>query len=295
LSESEFAQDPVHPRLQSDLIADLKKQTTGSVMLLPLSTVREGVQAIARAAADAKSADVRYLLCDCENQQDLADLAQAFKQEEVPLGSSVLAEELAQVWPLPPRFDPLAGAKLEAGSGTLVIAGSVMPQSRAQIDALARAGASVFTIESSAVIQDRFSDRDLRAQVASELASGKTVVVRSDNCPDAVEATKRLASQRRMSERFANVLVGKALAAFAELAVGRLIVLGGETSAAVCRRLRIDEMIVLDEIEPGLPCTMATGANPLLLVLKSGSFGTDDFLLKAINYLGAKVAERAHV
>ena len=40
-------------------------------------------------------------------------------------------------------------------------------------------------------------------------------------------------------------------------------------------------MMVYREIESGLPSCIACGEDPLLMVLKSGSFGTPEFFEKA--------------
>ena len=67
--------------------------------------------------------------------------------------------------------------------------------------------------------------------------------------------------------------------------VKRLVVAGGETSNDVCRSLGIIGNLVLKEIQPGLPSGLSRGRNELLVVLKSGSFGTPDFLVKALEHL----------
>jgi uncharacterized protein YgbK (DUF1537 family) len=41
----------------------------------------------------------------------------------------------------------------------------------------------------------------------------------------------------------------------------------------------------MGEIEPGLPSCLTFGEKPLLLALKSGSFGKPDFFPKAIDHL----------
>jgi uncharacterized protein YgbK (DUF1537 family) len=86
---------------------------------------------------------------------------------------------------------------------------------------------------------------------------------------------------RLVSGALAEVAAG--LASRAGLA--RLVVAGGETSAAVCARLGVDAVRVWREIQPGLPSCISLGSPPLLLVLKSGSFGTPDFLEQAVAHL----------
>jgi 3-dehydrotetronate 4-kinase len=66
------------------------------------------------------------------------------------------------------------------------------------------------------------------------------------------------------------------------MGVGQLIVAGGETSGAVVKTLGLEGMRVGPEIDPGVPWTAALGGGkPLALALKSGNFGTPDFILKA--------------
>ena len=65
----------------------------------------------------------------------------------------------------------------------------------------------------------------------------------------------------------------------------RLVVAGGETSAAVCTRLGVDGMRVWKEIQPGLPSCVSLNNPPRLLVLKSGSFGKPDFFERALEHL----------
>jgi uncharacterized protein YgbK (DUF1537 family) len=74
----------------------------------------------------------------------------------------------------------------------------------------------------------------------------------------------------------------------AETGQNRLAIAGGETSAAVCARLGVTGVEIWKEIQPGLPSCVALTHPPLLLVLKSGSFGSPDFLVQAIEHLRAQ-------
>ena len=85
-------------------------------------------------------------------------------------------------------------------------------------------------------------------------------------------------------------LVSAALARTAELCreqagVERLVVAGGDTSAAVCRALGVDALRVLGEVAPGVPACEALVGGPLLAVFKSGSFGGERFLVDAVAHL----------
>ena len=83
---------------------------------------------------------------------------------------------------------------------------------------------------------------------------------------------------------------------FAELArllaqagIRRLISAGGETSGAVVSGLAIPAFEIGPEIDPGVPALRVVGGD-LVLALKSGNFGADDFFAKAAAVLAG--AER---
>jgi uncharacterized protein YgbK (DUF1537 family) len=77
----------------------------------------------------------------------------------------------------------------------------------------------------------------------------------------------------------------------ADTGQNRLVVAGGETSAAVCARLGINGMRIRKEIQPDLPSCVSLNDPPRILVLKSGSFGTPDFFERALEHLREPVSD----
>ena len=77
--------------------------------------------------------------------------------------------------------------------------------------------------------------------------------------------------------------------ALVERGVRQLIVAGGETSGACVQALKVRQMRIGPQIDPGVPWCYATspsaGSTGLLLSLKSGNFGTQDFFTKAFERL----------
>ncbi|MFW5870806.1 MAG: nucleotide-binding domain containing protein, partial [Candidatus Sumerlaeota bacterium] len=59
--------------------------------------------------------------------------------------------------------------------------------------------------------------------------------------------------------------------------VGRLVVSGGETSGHVCRTLGVSGFEVGLPIDPGVPYCFPLDRPDLMIVLKSGNFGSRDF------------------
>ena len=132
---------------------------------------------------------------------------------------------------------------------------------------------------------------DVVAQVlawAAPLLPSGPVLVYSTAQSDAVKAV-----QRQIGVEAAGAMVERTLAAIAvglvTLGVGQLVVAGGETSGACVQALDITQMQIGPQIDPGVPwcyssCAAASGGG-LHMTLKSGNFGTDDFMLKAFTML----------
>jgi uncharacterized protein YgbK (DUF1537 family) len=68
--------------------------------------------------------------------------------------------------------------------------------------------------------------------------------------------------------------------------VSRIITAGGETSGAVVEGLGLKTLQIGPEIDPGVPA-LRTGAD-LVIALKSGNFGAEDFFEKADKVLAGK-------
>jgi uncharacterized protein YgbK (DUF1537 family) len=294
LEESEFRRDPVHPMTRSDLSGILRGQTGRPVAELHRDIVDRGPEEIRRAIAE-KKAECAYLIVDVVDQRSLEAIAEAVEGEKVLCGSSALSEEIAlrmRRSGVPCRAEPPA-VPAGDGGGLLIVAGSLMPQTAAQVDTMRSAGAPVLELDTRKLL-----DPGLRVSVLGELAdiivrhnrAGRHVVVHSANHPGQVEETKRLGSEQGLSNTDVSRLVSDSLAEITAKVLeatgqSRAIIAGGDTSAAVCRRLGVQGMRIMGEIEPGLPSCLTFGEKPLLLALKSGSFGKPDFFPKAIDHL----------
>ena len=97
--------------------------------------------------------------------------------------------------------------------------------------------------------------------------------------------------QAELGAEHAGHLIELALArvalALVEQGVRKLVVAGGETSGAVVGALRVSALQIGPQIDPGVPWTATLAAEPLLLALKSGNFGTPDFFEKALRQVAS--------
>jgi len=296
LEKTEFARDPIHPRTTSDLRAILAEQTDRAVGVVSLSVVRSGRKPL-QVALETMARAHTYLIVDGETQDDLARLAGAADRFRVFGGSAGFASE----WP---RELALAGSRaappptMPGGeAGLLYIVGSLMPQTRAQTQRLLATG--LVSIElaplalgfDEAAAESWIKTESLRA--ARLLAAGKPVLIFTTQEPAGVESGQNAARLAGLGTAAYGRKISGWLARLCEEILARtwprgLIVAGGDTSGAVTRRLGINGCQLIGEVAPGVPHCLAQGlARPLAVVFKSGSFGDEDFFLRATERITA--------
>jgi uncharacterized protein YgbK (DUF1537 family) len=292
LEDSEFRQDPIHPMLRSDLVGILQSQTQRRVGSLTHETVDQGALMLRDEIRKMRS-QCQYLILDVTDQSALQTIARAVYDEPVLCGSSAIAEELPAVWGPAQVHLGLNGLPFLEGKGIPVVAGSLMPQTAAQIEHLQNQGAPCFTLDTSKLFQPLKREVEmnrLTGDISLQISTGRDVILHSPNDPGAVEAAQAAGLARTASKTDVSRLVSETLAEVTARALegtgqNRLVVAGGETSAAVCARLGVDGMRIWKEIQPGLPSCLSLNDPRRLLVLKSGSFGRSDFFEKALEHL----------
>lgn len=307
LKDSDFRNDPVHPTGESSLVAILSRQTRRRVGLIPYPTIDAGPAAI-RIALEAERAAGGYAIFDVRSQADLERIAPVIWEERVICGSSAIAE----VWRAPDclhpdgsrtaggdaarrgtgaggedrrRFPPVGGA------GILVVSGSLTPQTKAQVAYLLDHGVRGFELHTPRAMTDAAAaDADLADGILRMLRDGKDAVLYASQDPASVDETVAAGEARGWSRVETSAWVSGKLAALTRQVADRtelsmLAVAGGETSGAVCRALGIQSVRILREIAPGLPLSRTVDPPSRLIVLKSGSFGEADFLLRALSVM----------
>jgi len=296
LEESEFRRDPIHPMTRSDLVGILQAQTPRRVSLIDHSRIEQGAPSLRDDIAQARAAG-GYVILDVTGQPALRTIAAAIYDEPVICGSSAIAEELPEHWG--PRARPLPPPAIAAARrhGVLCVAGSLMPQTAAQVAYLEERGVAVLELDGQRLF--RPADREAGIQqdtekAASLLFEGRDVLIQAPSDPAQVAATHAAGAECGLESTETARTVSSTLAEaagriVARADISRVAVAGVETSAAVCERLGVREMRIWQEIQPGLPsCISLPSAghdDGLLLVLKSGSFGSPAFLSEALDHL----------
>lgn len=292
LEASEFRTDPMHPMTQSNLVDILQAQTRRKVGLVTHDVVERGPEALCSALRQM-ALSFNYVIVDVTDQAALATIAKATAWVQVFCGSSALAEELARLSPASEFSDEDIEPPAADSLGVLCAAGSLTPQTKAQVAHLRANGVFSLELDSSQLFDEASRRRylsDVSRTLAERLKRGEHVLVHSEEEPEQVARTMALGEQLGLTHAECLRTISSALAdavhgTMSESGIKRLVTAGGDTSATICRRLGIRGMRVWREIEPGLPSGITFTDPPLWVVLKSGSFGPPDFLNRAMRHL----------
>lgn len=270
LNESGMEHHPLTPMTDADLRRWLAPQTQHSVGHVPAEEVFAGPDRIAATLEAQHMAGHRLIVVDAIRDADLTAVGKAAKDLPLVTGGSGVALGLPANFGCVPAPVPWRG---QAGRGA-VLSGSCSTATRAQV---ARHAAShpAREVVASDVIEGRLGP----AEVADWLLGARGLPLAYSSAEPAEVA--------RVQERFGREASAMALEGFfAEVArrvvtggVTRIITAGGETSGAVVEGLNLSSLEIGPEIAPGVP---ALRAGPdLVVALKSGNFGAEDFFEKA--------------
>lgn len=276
LSESGMQDHPLTPMRDPDLRRWLARQVREGVGHIPAATVWQGPDAV-RAALAAQ--DHRFVVTDAIRDADLVTLGQAMADQVLLTGGSGIALGL------PGNFRAQGllsdeGPQWRGQAGpAAVLSGSCSRATRGQVARHVANGNPAMEIDPEAVMAGSMAAIDAARWA---LAQDGLPLVYSSADPDAVRAVQACHGTERVAARLD--------AFFAETArllvaggVTRLITAGGETSGAVVEGLAVGALEIGPEIDPGVPAIRAR--DDLVLALKSGNFGAEDFFAKAAERL----------
>ncbi len=292
LEDSEFRDDPTHPMDKSDVVEILQAQTRRPVRLISHNQVAHGSARLEALIAEGRS-EGGYAVVDVVDQQALATIAKALREARVVAGSSGIVEELAPLWAgratvarncdLPPR----------AETGVVCVAGSVTPRTRAQIRYLVERGTHGFELDTLRLfdLPERSAEiARLIETVVPVVRNGLDAVVHSANSPALIEATREAGGRHGLaaidvSRLVSDVLAEVVTAVVEQTGTNRLVIAGGDTAEALCRRLGIHALRIWQTLAPGVPSCLSLAEPRRLLALKPGGYGDAEFFAQAIRRL----------
>ena len=297
LEETMFRNDPIHPMTQSDLTAILSGQSSGRITVFDCSLLDQPMAA-ASLELEKRKAENEYIIFDVRDQQDLKSIAALVSREKSLCGSSAICEELPAVWAGGAPEKSMAESlvhKVQDPCGALVLSGSLTLPAREQVQYLLEAGmygANLPTWELFDASRRREHITRLADMLSAVVQRGAHALLYTAREECDVRRTKETGRECGMQDFQVGRMVSGAMQEIASQVLKRtglkkVVAAGGETSAAVAEGLDVRRMMILHEIEAGVPAMYGyTGeGKEMLLVFKSGSFGSPAFLKKSVDCL----------
>ncbi|HEY0376684.1 MAG TPA: 3-oxo-tetronate kinase [Pyrinomonadaceae bacterium] len=293
LSDSPMRHHPLTPMTNADLVDLLGRQTRRRVGLAPYSEVEAGTDRLRQCFHSLRGEGVSIAVVDCLGDEHLRTICRAASDLRLLTGSSAFGVGMPDIfrkrgW-LAERDEISDDAEVAAGAqGCLLVAGSCSVATRGQNEWLAAQGVPVYRLDARELLDGGVDGAAVAGKVRARLAAGEHCLLTTTGTPEEVRLVQEWGAGRGLSVPVLGQRIADALADFVSkiLQDGRaagLVVAGGETSGAVCRRLELGALRVGRNIAPGVPLCFSLGKFRLPVVLKSGNFGGTDFYGRALN------------
>ncbi|MBX5166241.1 MULTISPECIES: 3-oxo-tetronate kinase [unclassified Rhizobium] len=285
LNESPLKDHPLNPMHDANLVRVLTRQSRGAVGLIDLAAIAAGRGAI-KARLDAlRNAGVTAAIADAIFERDLETLGEIALETPVSTGASGLGLGLARALVRSGRISSGGAAPADAirpvGGFSAIVAGSCSKATLRQLD-VAERSMPVLRLDPERLLAGPDEIAAVISWAGDRIAAGPVVVAASA----APETVSRLQSVygREASGHAIETATSIIAAELVARGVRRLVVAGGETSGAAVDRLAIPAFLIGPEIAPGVPVLRTVGntQGDMLLALKSGNFGGEDFFAAAL-------------
>ncbi|GAA2143917.1 3-oxo-tetronate kinase [Actinomadura napierensis] len=278
LSDSPMRHHPLTPMTESDVARLLAPQTPHPVGLVPHAVIRQGPAAVRGELGALRRQGIRHVVVDALDDDDLDMIALAADDLPVLTGAAGLARAIGDLI----SADGGVGRTGETppfpeGPG-LVLSGSC---SAATLRQVARAAAALpsHRIDPVTTPDPHMLRKNALEWLDAHVRAGKGSALVYSSAPPGERDGRALGDGT--GEALERILADVARHA-AALGFRRIVVAGGETSGAVLNVLGVRSVVVAAEVDRGVPWCLTTTEPAMALLLKSGNFGADDLLVRAI-------------
>lgn len=280
LNESGMQNHPLTPMTDPNLLRIMSAQTQHNVGLVNHNTIQKGADAVRQRFKELQDQEKSIAILDCIDNDELSILGKACKNLSLVTAGSGLGLGLGAEWQKEvKRIDSATLPPVEGRE--LILSGSCSCATRNQIAQAKNKYYSIYLDVLELACSYKKTIQDIINKFSENSKSGP-ILIYASSTPDMVEKI-----QQKLGQEYAGTLIETAMGEIAKLlvekeGVRRLIVAGGETSGAVVHSLSIKGLRIGPTIDPGVPWTVTIGNDKnLALALKSGNFGSNDFMTKA--------------
>lgn len=274
LNESGMENHPLTPMNDPDIRRCLSRQTRHTVGHVPAADVLAGHTSISQSLAFQHGQGHRHVVVDALRDDDLHEIGKSAKGLPLISGGSGVALGL------PTNFGHTSTKVpwVEQTGKTVILSGSCSNATRAQVDYHAARHPSR-ALDVTDILEGRLQPSEFAHWL---LHSDGLPLVYTSAAPADVAKTQAAFGREQTSQALEQFFAETA-ALTVQCGATRVITAGGETSGAIIEGLDLNALDIGPEIAAGVPAMRAS--KHLVVALKSGNFGPEDFFEKAHNLL----------
>ncbi|WP_065377120.1 3-oxo-tetronate kinase [Ensifer adhaerens] len=285
LNESPLKDHPLNPMHDANLVRVMARQSRGAIGLIELPAIAAGPDTVRARLEALQVTGVKTAIADAVFERDLETLGEVALETPVSTGASGLGLGLARALVRSGRVSSGGATTADAirpvGGSAAVVAGSCSKATLRQLD-VAERSMPVLRLDPERLLAGPDEIAAAISWAGDRIAAGPVVIAASAS----PETVLQLQSQygREASGHAIETATSIIAAELVARGVRRLVVAGGETSGAAVDRLAIPAFLIGPEIAPGVPVlrTVGNAQGDMLLALKSGNFGGEDFFTAAL-------------
>ena len=280
LSDSPMRHHPLNPMHDSKLARILSSQSPAKNGHIYYDVIAKGSIAVRKAIEELKADGVNNIIVDVIDDEDLLVIAEATEDFSLVTGGSGLAQGIAHRWrERSGKAADLNAAFVVERRKAVVIAGSCSAMMQKQVAYYKKLAPSLSIDEQACLDDPEYYTKIVAAWVLEHQDQVLAPMVYATRSPSELEENRKKfgdadvsSAIEQMFSRLTGLLAGKGVQNF--------IVGGGETSGVVATTLGVDAYLIGRQIDPGVSWVRSLDG-AYQLVLKSGNFGSVEFLEKA--------------
>lgn len=280
LEESHMRTHPLTPMTVSEVRVLMERQSKYRCLNIDSEMLgKEDEEILERIETFGRDKEHFYVIPDYVEEDHARKITSLFGHLPFLTGGSGLLTELSRSYKkdreeVVPQYD--AGV---SGKG-IILAGSCSSITLGQINSFIEHGGKAIKMDPKRMME--MPDELERIWTFVLTQPDEAVLVFSSEEPGRIMESQDLFGRELIAEKLEN-----GMAELADRAVqagyARIIVAGGETSGAVTKRLGFKSYFISEDIGPGVPIMIPIERPSIRLVLKSGSFGQNDFFRRALD------------
>ncbi|MGE4284340.1 MAG: four-carbon acid sugar kinase family protein [Clostridia bacterium] len=302
LVESDLAKDPFSPIKDSYIPNIIKQQTAIPVEIVALEIVRKGQVFMEAYLEKLYSKGCRVAIIDAEDENDLEIISSVTEASGLKLlrcGSAGLFAKMNFCLEKDRNVLPnsYTHERSRKDKPVLILSGSPAKATKEQIMLAGMHGTELIRMNSysSNTVSDMESIiKQVSSQAIVNLKEGKDVIIDgAGEGKDEIavqyngDGQALLSDSKKIQDNLSEIF----MTVIGKCEISGVMVIGGDTLNTICRCIKAKAVRIADEVEPFIPVGIILQENgqEVPIVTKAGGFGSENVIMKAIQYLKGQI------